>query len=421
MFKPESDATAHACSEKPKAEHTTAVPPARHAGVVSPPPLPTQEGPRGIRFDFNDGARVFLPSGSWRVELIDNDSGDVLDAFHSNGGWVASRKKYFVAFRIKIFEHGSRQPLVDHVMELRDREVLISVMVGNIGDQVAWLSYADRFRRKYGCRLECTIQKGLQSLFAAAYPSIQFTPAQDCVEREPYATYRIGLVVGGDMNRQPIDLRLAGLHHAAAHMLGVELAEQQPNLRTSAPREILEPYVCISAKATMQGKMWNNGGGWAMVIHHLKAKGYRVLCIDQHATTGQGWVWNYLPYGAEDFTARSLEDCVSLLQHADFHIGLSSGLSWLAWATGIPVILISGFTLPSCEFSTPYRVFNPQVCHGCFNDTQLTFDQSDYFFCPRHKGTDRQFECTTTIGGHQVIGHIDRLIADHRAGTATKS
>lgn len=41
---------------------------------------------------------------------------------------------------------------------------------------------------------------------------------------------------------------------------------------------------------------------------------------------------------------------MNLLHHASFFIGLSSGLSWLAWATHIPVVLISGFTLPVSEF-----------------------------------------------------------------------
>ncbi len=34
---------------------------------VPPPATPTQEGPRGIRYDFNDGARVLLPHGAWHV------------------------------------------------------------------------------------------------------------------------------------------------------------------------------------------------------------------------------------------------------------------------------------------------------------------------------------------------------------------
>ena len=62
---------------------------------------------------------------------------------------------------------------------------------------------------------------------------------------------------------------------------------------------------------------------------------------------------------AEDFTGnRPLQERLSLLHHADFFIGLGSGLSWLAWAADTPVVMISGFSHPSTEFHTPYRVIN---------------------------------------------------------------
>jgi DNA-binding transcriptional MerR regulator len=60
-----------------------------------------------------------------------------------------------------------------------------------------------------------------------------------------------------------------------------------------------------------------------------------VLCIDRQAHHGQGFVWNHIPYGAEDFTGDiPLQERVDLLRHASFFIGLASGLSWLAWAAG---------------------------------------------------------------------------------------
>jgi hypothetical protein len=39
----------------------------------APAELPTQPGPKGLRFDFNDGCRVTLPEseGTWRVRLSD--------------------------------------------------------------------------------------------------------------------------------------------------------------------------------------------------------------------------------------------------------------------------------------------------------------------------------------------------------------
>jgi len=94
------------------------------------------------------------------------------------------------------------------------------------------------------------------------------------------------------------------------------------------------------------------------------------------------------------------------LRHAEFFVGLSSGLSWLAWAAGIPVVMISGFTHPVNEFATPYRVINYHTCNSCWNDPAHRFDHQDFLWCPRHASTPRQFECTRLITAEQVTQTI---------------
>ena len=67
---------------------------------------------------------------------------------------------------------------------------------------------------------------------------------------------------------------------------------------------------------------------------------------------GSGIVFTHIPNGAEDETGdQPLTERARWLKHADFFIGLSSGLSWLAWAAGTPVVIISGFTHPLNEFT----------------------------------------------------------------------
>jgi autotransporter strand-loop-strand O-heptosyltransferase len=94
------------------------------------------------------------------------------------------------------------------------------------------------------------------------------------------------------------------------------------------------------------------------------------------------------------------------LRHAEAFIGLASGLSWLAWAAGCPVVMISGFSHPDTEFATPYRVINWHTCNSCWNDSKFIFDHKDFMWCPRHAGTARQFECTRLITPH----HVKRVI-----------
>lgn len=379
---------------------------------VLPPDRPSIKGPAGIFYDFNDGARILLPAGRWRVALLDDDSGNVLFSCESGAGWVTSAKKYFVRFRIQVWRGDEVTPLLDETLSLKDREVLISFPTGTLGDLLGWFHYAERFRLLHGCRLECAMAPNIISLLEGQYPHIRFSAADAVVQRTPYATYRIGLFFGGNDTHQPIDFRQTGFHRIAGHILGVDPREEAPRLNLSAARTITEPYVCIAVQSTSQAKFWNNGHGWAEVVAHLKSLGYRVLCIDREARTGRGFVWNHIPYGAEDFTGNlPLQQRVDLLRHASFFIGLASGLSWLAWAAQIPVVLISGFSLPGAEFYTPWRVFSSHGCSGCWDSLHETFDHQDFFWCPRHKGTDRQFECTRLITGKQVCGVTDRLHA----------
>lgn len=90
---------------------------------ITPPATSSCKGPAGIRFDFNDGARVLLPQGRWRVTLLDDDSGNVLFYCESGAGWVTSTKKYFVRFRILVWRDVEATPLLNELLSLEGRDV----------------------------------------------------------------------------------------------------------------------------------------------------------------------------------------------------------------------------------------------------------------------------------------------------------
>jgi autotransporter strand-loop-strand O-heptosyltransferase len=174
-------------------------------------------------------------------------------------------------------------------------------------------------------------------------------------------------------------------------------------------------------QSTTQAKYWNNPTGWREIVKFLKDAGYRVVCIDQKATHGTGIVWNHLPHGVEDQTGdHSLSERARWLKHCEFFVGLSSGLSWLAWAMEIPVVMIAGFTHPNNEFTTPYRVINYHTCNSCWNDPHHRFDHKDFLWCPRHANTPRQFECTRLITVDHVKQTISRIpgFGKHRPAQA---
>ena len=379
-----------------------------------PPPstVPTQEGPQGLRFDFNDGCRVMLPDNgqTWRVRLGDLETANVLFDIELRSGHVNSSKRYFVPFRLEVW--SAQELLLRHDYDATGRDVLIQFPVGTIGDVIGWLSYAVKFKELHQCRLSCAMGEALIPLFRAAYPDVTFITHEMVQAERYYATYSVGLFFDdAELVHQPCDFRQVGLHRTAAHILGVDPAEQPPRVALSDDsRPIAEPYVCIAVQATTQCKHWNNPEGWQSIVGFLEATGYRVICIDQKAERSHGEFRTQIPAGAEDQTGdRPLQERARWLRHAACFIGLSSGLSWLAWAVGTPVVLISGFTHPTNEFATPYRVINHHACNSCWNDTHHRFDHDDALWCPRWKGTPRQFECTRLIKAEQVEGMVRRI------------
>jgi autotransporter strand-loop-strand O-heptosyltransferase len=387
--------------------------PAPAAKPAFPPPaaLPTRTGPLGIQFDFNSGCRVLLPKAeqAWRVRLSDIDTGNVLYQTEIEAGRVNSAKRYYVPVRIEIWRQEEK--VFSHDYAAKDRDVLITFPQGTVGDTVGWFPYAVRFKERHGCRLTCAMASPLIPLFQDAYPDISFIEHDSVSPEEFYATYNLGLFFDDTACiRQPCDFRLVGLHRTAGYILGVDPREEPPRLAIpDDSRPIPGPYVCIATQSTTQAKYWNNPAGWREIIRFLKGAGYRVICVDQKPAHGLGLVWNHIPHGAEDQTGLSLPECARWLKHAEFFVGLSSGLSWLAWAAGVPVVMISGFTHPVTEFETPCRVINYHTCNSCWNDPALRFDHKDFLWCPRHKDTPRQFECTRLITPEQVKRVIEQV------------
>ena len=387
--------------------------------LAYPPPaaVPVLSGPRGIRFDFNDGCRVTLPDGRWRVVLEDLDTGNRLYETEIGAGTVRSSKKYYVRFGISVWDltapgGADAKPVLRHEYDAREQQVLVQFPIGTLGDILGWMPNAVAFQRKHGCRMTCAMSALIILLFRDAYPEIEFVTHEALKVKRFYSSYSLGLFFDDrDCTRQPSDFRLVGLHRTAAYILGVEPTEQPPRIALAdTSRPLAERYVCIGVQSSTQSKYWNNPNGWREVIAFLKANGYRVVCIDQKATHGSGIVWNQIPHGVDDETGdRPLAERARWLMHAEFFIGLSSGLSWLAWAMGRPVVMISGFTHQINEFHTPYRVINYHTCNSCWNDPEVRFDHHDFLWCPRHKGTPRQFECTRLIQSKQVITAIKAI------------
>jgi len=199
------------------------------------------------------------------------------------------------------------------------------------------------------------------------------------------------------------------MQKTAADILGLEYQQVRPKINVPKREPSIKgKYVCIGIHSTAQSKYWNNSGGWQKVVDRLKSNGYEVVLITKESGTYMG---NVPPKGIIDRSGSlPLSERINDLSHADFYIGLGSGLSWLAWAVGTPTVLISGFSTPNTEFTGDdvERIFNPATCNGCFN--RLRLDAGDWNWCPDHKDTPRMFECTKSISADLVIEKMKKFM-----------
>jgi autotransporter strand-loop-strand O-heptosyltransferase len=154
----------------------------------------------------------------------------------------------------------------------------------------------------------------------------------------------------------------------------------------------------LSEFASYYGKQWLYPDGWTEIIDYLHSLGFEVVSVSTEKTNIQDVI---------SFNGRPLEETVCNIQHSEFFIGMSSGLSWLAWGLGLPVVLISGMTKPYSEMQADcYRVINKSVCHGCFHDPEIDFAKVDERTCPKNKF----YECSRMITPGMVKEAISKLL-----------
>ena len=118
-----------------------------------------------------------------------------------------------------------------------------------------------------------------------------------------------------------------------------------------------------------------------------------------------GYMGNTHPKGVKQLPKGTLNQVITAIQESVAFIGIGSGLSWIAWGTETPVILISGFSDAYTEPNVYARITAPEgKCGNCFNKHRL--DPSDWMWCPEK----RNFECTREISAQTIIESLKNLV-----------
>jgi len=353
----------------------------------------------GYTIQWNNGPTVRSKAGRpLDVEFWADGELVYKSTLQAEGYWCRPADEWFRDWTVKI--DGK-----EHKMELEDKVAHIQFNSGSLGDTLSWVEAAVEFKFKHGLsKLYLSTHKNW--LFDQDHyhlRGVELIAPGDSPE-DTYARWEVGVYMEDPPgtpwfpNRNKRDWRKIYLGDIATDHLGLPSIRKAPKLQYTSKHQQDRPYICIATQSTAQAKYWNNPTGWQDLIDHYTAKGYDVYHVSKEGNNDlKGFI-----QGPED-----MGETFALINGAEVFYGISSGLSWLAWCTETPVVMISGFTPEECEFmdDKTLRIINKDVCNSCWAWDH--FNRGDWNWCPTGKGNERHFECTKTISASSVIEQVN--------------
>jgi autotransporter strand-loop-strand O-heptosyltransferase len=363
-----------------------------------------------VYFHFVRGAFLEIKGSrqaEYDIKFINNKNGRVLYTTSiSTNMWTRCNLEYFIEWRIEIYENGKLW--FEHLYNAENKRVYVALDSKALGDSLAWIPYVEEFGKVHNCKM--VVSTFMNTMFESRYPDIEFVEPGTNVQNL-YAMYGIGLFYNEDSTiniyKNPIDPKGQTMQKMCSDILGLEYKEIKPKLKERKP--FIDPnykQVCIGIHGTAQSKFWNNPNGWQDVVDWLNHRGYTVKLLSKE---GDNYMGNQLPNGIVKHPNGPLELVMDEMLKSKAFIGIGSGLSWLSWGLDVPTVLISGFSYDWAEMKDCIRIAAPKgKCEGCFN--RLRLDAGDWNWCPDHKGTERQFECTKSITSEMVIKELEKFL-----------
>ena len=341
----------------------------------------------------------------YSVRFIDNKTNQVrFETTIRNNNWAKSNIEYCIDWNIEIFR-GS-ELFYEHKFNPNGKRVFIAMSSRALGDTLAWFPYFEEFRKKHNCEL--IVSTFHNHMFEEQYPQFEFVTPGSTVPNL-YAMYDVGLFYNedGSVNqlKNPNDFKTQTMQKMGSDILGLEYKEIKPLLpKSNVVKD--DKLITIAIHGTAQSKYWNNPTGWQEVVDWLNGRGYTVKLLSNE---GDNYMGNKHPNGIIQHPSGPLESVMDEMRKSKAFIGIGSGLSWLSWALGTKTVLISGFSYDWAEMQDCIRISTPKgKCEGCFN--RLRLDAGDWNWCPDHKRTERQFECTTSITSEMVIKELEKFL-----------
>jgi autotransporter strand-loop-strand O-heptosyltransferase len=347
---------------------------------------PAQAQKISINQHFVDGAFLEIKGESdsdFEVKFYDEQGKCHYENTIKSNSWVRLNRQYFTKWTAKVWQDGHL--IYKNTLNLANKTVFIVLDSKSLGDTIAWTGYALEFQKKHDCKVVLSTYWN----HILDYPELELVEPGTTVNC--YALYRIGWK--WDENKEPVLCNTIPLQQAATNILGLDYKPLRPKLNHSNQFRIPSwKYVAIATNSTMECKFWTREG-WQEVINYMHGLGYDVYNVSKEDN----------PFdNCTKIDDTSIENTMDVIAGAKLFIGLSSGLSWLAWALNQNIVMISNFTESDHEFEC-HRITKPDVCHGCWNDPNIKLDPH-WLWCPRNK----DFECQRTISASMVIDAIKK-------------
>jgi autotransporter strand-loop-strand O-heptosyltransferase len=293
------------------------------------------------------------------------------------------------------------------------KKILINITSNSLGDTIACTPYVSEYQKLNGVEIIQGVNDPFIFLLENSYPNIKF------VGRNESITYDERFDLEYVFNKS--------IQSGYAEQLGFTNPKYiRPVIDIPMfSRPIKNKYITIGVHSTCQVKYWNHSDGlksqiesknWNELSSILRKRGYTPVTLEKDEMYGVPPFYNGIPSKSNKQIGKTLLEAVNIINHSEFYIGLSSGLSWVAHALGKKVVMISNFTEDWNEFDLSLndyiRITNKSVCHGCWNKINIehTFDKNDWYWCPLHKNTDRQFECHKSILVNDVVEQINKWL-----------
>lgn len=290
------------------------------------------------------------------------------------------------------------------------KNVLVKIVSNAMGDTIAAIPYVSQKQKDTGWNITVDMVPQLIPFLDRSYPNLKMAGRN--------ASGNFDEIIEIDYQFNP------SVQGGYAMQLGYENSKYiRPTITMNkGERPIKGEYIVMGIHSTCQAKYWNHPDGkrvqgdspnWAELCKTFRKMGYTPVVLEKNETFGVSPHYNGMPAKSNKKIDLPLAEAINIVDHAKFYIGLSSGMSWVAHALGKKVAMIANFTEDWNEFDLEcedyIRIVNKEVCHGCWNQSGIScqkFDPGDWYWCPKHANTPRQFECHTSITPEMVIEKI---------------